>query len=97
MCLPAHARQNVKTKEFLTLDSASRDYFIRLTINTATVIATQIKRDMALCIADWYGSTPMAIQSRNTEILNIMENIPDSYPSAVLIAILQKKCGKFGQ
>ncbi|SFO40785.1 hypothetical protein SAMN04488056_105249 [Cohaesibacter marisflavi] len=91
------ASESVKTKEFLTYDYASQEYFIKLTINTATVIATQIRPDMAQCIASWYGDTPAETKKKDAEILATMKRLPETYPSAVLIAILQKHCGKFGK
>ncbi|PHQ70782.1 MAG: hypothetical protein COB93_04635 [Sneathiella sp.] len=94
-CTPAYADGKVRTKEFLEFEYSSQDYFIKVTINAATVIATQIRRDLALCIADWYTDDPKTVKQRNGEILKIMKGVPESYPSAVLIAILQKKCGKF--
>ena len=96
-CMPAYAGESVKTKEFLTYDYASQAYFIKLTVNTATVIATQIRQDMAQCIADWYGDDEQKSETRNQEVLTTMKRLPDTYPSAVMIAILQKNCGKFGK
>ncbi|MBL4785244.1 MAG: hypothetical protein JKY49_07435 [Cohaesibacteraceae bacterium] len=97
ICTPAHAGQNVKTSEFLKLDYESQDYFFGSTIWTAAVIATQIRQDLANCIADWYTNDPAIIKERNAEILRIMKGLPDSYPSGIVVAVLQKNCGKFGK
>ncbi|MEP3247777.1 MAG: hypothetical protein ABJN40_07375 [Sneathiella sp.] len=93
----AQAGQNVKIREFLTYDDKSQEYFLASTIWTAAVIATQIRQDLASCIADWYTNDPMIIKKRNAEILDTMKGYPDSYPSGLVVAILQKQCGKFGQ
>ncbi|MEP1932161.1 MAG: hypothetical protein ABJJ37_12860 [Roseibium sp.] len=92
----SYAGQNVKTNEFLTYDYATQDSFIGSTIWTAAVIATQIRQELASCIADWYTNDPDIMQERNAEILSVMKKLPDSYPSGVVVAVLQKKCGKFG-
>lgn len=95
-CTPSYASKNVRIKEFLKYDYNSQDYYFKATIDAATVIAAQIRKDMSLCIADWYSDDPGTIKRRNTEILTIMEEYPDSYPIAIIIAVLQKQCGKFG-
>ncbi|MGJ8690803.1 MAG: hypothetical protein ACSHXZ_14935 [Gammaproteobacteria bacterium] len=95
-CTPSYASKNVRIKEFLTYDYNSQDYYLKATIDAATVIAAQIRKDMSLCIADWYSDDPGTIKQRNTEILTIMEEYPDSYPIAIIIAVLQKQCGRFG-
>lgn len=96
-CMPSYAVESVRTKEFLTYDYKSQSQFIGSTIWTAGVIATQIRQDLATCIADWYTNDPATIKERNAEILGVMAGFPDSYPTGVIVAILQKKCGKFGK
>ncbi|MDQ0314610.1 hypothetical protein [Amorphus orientalis] len=85
------------TGELLTFDRSAQDYFIRLTMNTAIMIAAQINKEQAQCVAEWYPDDPKVVRKRNTEILRIMEKLPETYPTAVVISIIQKECGKFGQ
>lgn len=86
----------MRTKEFLSFGDEAKAQFIGSTIWTASVIATQIEQSMADCIADWYTDDPATVKQRNAEILNIMADYPDSYPTGIVVAVIQKQCGKFG-
>ena len=95
--MPSYAAgENVKVKEFLTYSYEDQSYFIGSTIWTASVIATQIRQELATCISDWYTNDPDTVKSRNSEILEIMARFPDGYPTGIVVAVLQKECGKFG-
>ena len=47
-------------------------------------------REQASCVWDWYFDDPDAAQA---VIYRNMEAHPDSTPSGVLIALLQRECG----
>lgn len=92
----ARAVDGTRIEEFLSWDRAAQDTFINVSVLTAGVIATQIRPDFAGCIGDWYSNTDVGKEKRRTEILDIMAGYPTHLPSGIIIAILQKECGKFG-
>ncbi len=96
-CPQAQANTNTTVSGFLKFDPASQATFFDTTVWTIAVVTSQFRQELSSCIADWYTNEPTTIRQRQQEILDVMQNFPDGYPTGVIIAVLQKKCGKFGQ
>lgn len=92
----ASAKEETRVKEFLTWERSNQDSFIAISVLTASVIATQVKQEMAECIGEWYNLVDGGNKTRHNQILQIMAAYPDSIPSGIVIAVIQKECGKFG-
>ncbi len=95
-CLPSHAEETT-VREFLTWERQAQDSFFTTSILTAAVIATQIRPNFAECIGNWYSLTDEGNAKRHQEMLNVMGKYPDLIPSGIVIAVLQKECGNFGE
>ncbi|MFN3224732.1 MAG: hypothetical protein ACE360_00585 [Hyphomicrobiales bacterium] len=94
-CIPAYAQGQTTVRDFLTWSEPQQANLMRSVVYTATVIATQVRADMASCIADWYSDNPNVIAARNSEIKTVMADYPDSHPTPILIAVIQRECGRF--
>lgn len=94
-CIPSYAKETT-IREFLTWERPAQDSFFAISILTAAAIATQIRPDFADCISGWYAPSNEGNAKRNTEMLGIMEKYPDLIPSGIVVAVLQKECGNFG-
>lgn len=92
----ALANEETTNKEFLTWEKSQQDSFIAISVLTASVIATQVKQEMAECIGRWYNLANGGSDARHAQILDIMTEYPDNIPSGIVVAVIQKECGKFG-
>lgn len=67
-------------------------------IAMAAMIASQMddKKHIAECIDDWYGDDVNRVRTRNSEIVETLRRFPNNHPQAVVLAVIQRECGKFG-
>nr|WP_319514370.1 hypothetical protein [uncultured Cohaesibacter sp.] len=93
--MPAYAGGASTVKEFLKWETASQDNYFHVSILMAAYIAAQVDKDMGNCITRWYQNDPKNMAQRNDEIREMMSKAPDFHPSATLLAIIQKQCGRF--
>ncbi len=94
-CMPSYAKETT-VREFLTWERSAQDSFFSISILTAATIATQIKPELAGCISEWYSVGNDGINERHAEVLAVMEQYPDLIPTGIVVAVLQKQCGTFG-
>ena len=78
-------------REFLLLDEAHQKFWIQGAMYALLHVAAAKKKQSGQCIADWYFGDKRA--DRNGLILASMEKYPNSYPSAVFIALTERACG----
>ena len=71
--------------------------FVSTTIAMAITIASQADKTLANCIFDWYGQgNKEAAHARQDEVIKLIAGRYASHPPhAVVLAIIQKECGKF--
>ena len=50
---------------------------------------------IAQCIGEWYAEGAQAETARNDQIRAGLRRFPDSHPQAIILAVVQKRCGKF--
>ena len=93
--MPVHAAGASTVREFLKWETESQDYYFHVSILMATYIAAQVDTDMGNCITSWYKNDSKIMKQRNNEIREMMGKAPDFHPSATLLAIIHKKCGRF--
>ena len=91
VCMPAYAGQ-FTSAEFLKWKADTRDFYVRTTVGTASLIARQNDKRHAKCLEDWYFVDET---KSNAEIYNAMEFNSEVHPRAIILAILQKNCGTF--
>lgn len=62
------------------------------------VAASQVtaRADFVECLDDWYYKTDAVKASRNEAILDAMGRFPEHHPQIIILAVIEKQCGKFG-
>ena len=94
-CMPVYAETSNTAREFLTWRKEQQDSFIQSSLLMAVTIAAQFDQKFGDCIVDWYTNDPNIVEKRNFEILEMMEKHQEFRPSSVLLAVVQKQCGRF--
>jgi hypothetical protein len=91
--VPSYAADNIfKSSEFLTWTSQSQEFYIRTSVGMASLIVGQTDKAQGKCVDDWYfGNEPSA----NKHIFDVMRRHSEFHPRGVILAVLEKKCGKF--
>jgi hypothetical protein len=91
--VPSYAADNIfKSSEFLTWDKEGQGFYIRTSVAMAGLIVGQTSKAQSKCIDDWFVSEEQAGYSN---VLSIMRQYPEHHPRGVLLAIMEKRCGKF--
>lgn len=90
-------RAATSNKDFVEFSYEAQDSFLFASVLMSGVIAAQGRPEMAKCIDDWYSKTSALRKQRNLEMLQIMRKLPDNFPSAVILAVIERQCGKFSQ
>lgn len=81
--------------QFLTWPRKSQDAFLQNSITMTGIVATQSQPEIADCIDDWYGTDRKAHAPIHDSIIETIGDNRDYHPQAVLLAIIQKRCGSF--
>lgn len=95
-CPQTQAKEETTVRDFLKWERSKQDSFLTVSIMMAGVIATQIRPGFADCIGKWYSLDREKNLERHTEVLEVMNNFQDFIPGGIVVAVLQKECGKFG-
>lgn len=80
-----------KSAEFLQWSSKSQAFYFRTSIGMAGLVAGRNDKRQGKCIDDWYFA---AQDKANAHIIAVMEKHPTFHPRGVILAVLEKKCGK---
>lgn len=91
----AQSEPSNQMTEFLAFDREGRNGFISTSVMMLGVIASQTQPQIARCVDSWYGANNQVRESRNAEIIEVMERFPDYLPSAVVLAVVERECGNF--
>ena len=87
----AHA-ETFKSSEFLTWKRESQEFYINANVGMAGLIAAQNDKKHAECLEDWYWDDQ---EKSSKHILDVMRQYPEYHPRGVILAVLEKQCGKF--
>lgn len=82
--------------EFLTQSEAAQTSFIEISITMAATIAAQSRPEIARCLNDWYFADREQRPARIASIKSAMRTHSEFHPSGVILAVMQKACGSFG-
>lgn len=83
---------SLKSNEFLDYSETSRDNYIVIAAGIAGLIAGQNRPEQSRCIDQWVAENREAGYG---PVLRAMRKFPNHHPSAVIVAVLQKACGRF--
>lgn len=88
----AHAQDpSQQMEEFFGWEDAAQHAHIGNAVVMIAVVATQVAPATARCIDDWYGNHA---KIRQTEIREAMNRFRQFTPEAVILAYVEKFCGK---
>lgn len=89
----AEAKDEFKSKEFLTWShEGQKSYIMASVVMAAFIAAAQNKADLSKCIGQWMTDSDAA---GFPSVKEAMTRFPDYHPSGVIVAILEKACGSF--
>ena len=92
LSLPAQA-DSFTASDVLEWEADEQDYYFETSIAMAGVIASQNDTIKAGCIDEWYFGEATPESERRELILQAMTRFPDHHPAAVLLAVINRKCG----
>lgn len=92
----AHAEeQQVSPRPLQEWSVEGQKSYVRTSMLMASVIASQTDKNLEKCLADWYAKTEEIARKREEQILGILRQNPEHMPAAIILAIIEKKCGAF--
>ena len=96
--------QNTIAKEFtsatvLEWPEASQNSLFQSSVTMIGFVAAQVDAHshIARCVSDWYWKGEQADPAKNEAIRNAMRRFPEYHPQMVILAVVEKACGKFGK
>lgn len=74
-----------------------QDNYFRTSVRMVAIVAAQMERNghIAECIDDWHGGGAQSQAARSKQIRAVMNRLPEHHPQALILAVVQKECGKF--
>lgn len=85
--------EGMNNREFLQLSDTAKKFWIQGSIETMAATLNGKDKALALCVVNWYYGDKYAL--RNGLILGSMKKYPDAIPTAVMVALVERACGKF--
>ena len=79
-------------KDFLKLNNEQKKFWLTGAIEALTHVAAAKSHKQGKCVYDWYYTDT---SKQNGIILGSIEKYPDATPSAVLLALTERKCGAY--
>lgn len=92
--LSSSLRAEDKGEYFQKWDKEAQIGFLSTSVVMAITIASQSDRELMRCIDEWYGKDETK-KTRQNEVLKTIAENQKHLPNVVLLAIIQKACGKF--
>ena len=86
------AQETFKSSEFLSWDRDNQEFYIRTSVGMASLIIAQTDEQDSRCIDTWYTSD---MDAAHQYIFEQMRRFPSYHPRGVILAVMEKKCGKF--
>ena len=82
-----------RSAQVLEWSERSQDFYFETSIMMAGIVASQNEGGHAECINDWYFGGEANRSQVHASILNALRKFPNYHPGAVVLAVIQKKCG----
>lgn len=91
------AAQGFTSATVLEWSEANQDAMFQTSVTMIGVVAAQMNahKDIARCIDGWYLKEGAVDPERNEEIRETLSRFPEIHPQAVILAVVEKACGKF--
>lgn len=91
----AKGENDTQNSSILNWDYQSQKSFLITSISMAVAIASQARPDIAECIGKWYTNKQDVREMRYRELLSTIEEYPAHNPTAVVLWVIQNKCGTY--
>ncbi len=85
--------EGFQNKDFLNLPEAHQKFWIQGAMHALGLVASGKSEETGKCVIDWYFGDKRA--ERNGLILASMRKYPNSYPSAIFLALTERVCGTY--
>ncbi|WP_171168101.1 hypothetical protein [Ruegeria sp. HKCCA0370] len=91
------AADGFTSADVLEWPEASQNNYFQTSVTMIGIVATQVegREHIAECIDSWMGGGQESVPKRAAVIRSVMEGIPEYHPQAVILAVIEKECGKF--
>lgn len=83
--------ESFTSDEFLTWNRQNQGFYFRTSIGMAGLIAGFNNKEQGHCIDRWYFNDTGNAEAK---LLDAMRRFPSYHPRGVIVAVLQKACGK---
>lgn len=83
--------------DVLNWTEQQQNNYFQTSVTMIGIVATQVegREQIAECIDGWYWKGEAADPANNAFIRDAISRYPDLYPQAVILAVVEKNCGKF--
>jgi hypothetical protein len=83
--------------DVLAWTEAQQDSYFQTSVTMIGIVATQVagREQIANCIDGWYWKGEGADPEKNASIREAMQRFPETYPQALILAVVEKACGQF--
>ena len=81
-----------RAEDFLTWERESQEYYFRISISMAGLIARRNDKSHGDCVDNWFFKNQT---SASDELLTTLKEYSDYHPDGIILAVLQKHCGTF--
>ena len=95
LSIPAYADGPNSGAFFQEWSEQSQIALVSSSMIMAMVIASQTDKKQYECLNEWYSKTQDLSERRNKEIVDLALKNPGALPQIVIMAAIEKKCGKF--
>ena len=89
------AKPSKQMEQFFSWSKESQESHIGNSILMIGVIASQTAPNIARCIDTWYFTSKALKAKRKAETITVMKKLPQYTPEAIILAVVEKACGKF--
>ncbi|KIC41586.1 hypothetical protein RA27_10135 [Ruegeria sp. ANG-R] len=90
------ASQDFTSATVLDWDPVSQNALFQPSITMTNIVAMRTGEhdQIVTCINDWYGTEDQQAE-RHDEILRVLADYPEHHPQGIILAVIEKACGKF--
>ena len=83
--------------DVLEWSEGQQNGYFQTSVTMIAIVATRMERNahIAECIDRWHGGGEESLPARAAQIREVMEGLTEYHPQVVILAVIQKECGKF--
>ncbi len=97
ICPQVSLAEGFTGETFLTWKTDSQQNYVRISVATATFVATRTNPATATCLDEWFAKDADVSAQRTNELLATISRNSEFHPAAVIVLALERECGSFAQ